>query len=145
MFTLPAGCPDPRDDLTGFLGWHRAQFGDAVMIASGTGLRSTLSDSYKAAATFADVYSTSGASAAGTAITGGSPAYASKAVTWGSSLNGVVSTSAPSVFDIPSGASVAGFGVKTGSGGSYLDGGVLTSQAFASQGTYSLSLTYTQV
>lgn len=144
MSNLPVGCPHPADDLEGFLGWHRAQFGDAVMIASGTGLRNTLSDAYKAAATFADLYSTSGATAAGTAISGGAPAYASKAVTWGTSSNGVVSTTSPSVFDIPSGATVAGFGVKTGAGGTYLDGGALTSQAFASQGTYSLSLTYTQ-
>lgn len=140
---LPRGCPSPADDLRGFLAWHRRAFGCALMIASGTGLRSTLSDAYKAAATHADLYSTSGATAAGTAITGGSPAYASKALAWGSSTNGVVSTTA-AVFDIPSGATVAGFGVKTGLAGAYLDGGALTSQPFSSQGTYSLTLTFTQ-
>lgn len=141
--TLPLGCPLPTVDLAGFLSWHRAEFGDVVMIASGTGLRNTLYNAYAAAATFADLYSTSGATAAGTAITGGSPAYASKGLTWGAGTNGVGSTTA-TPFDIPSGATVAGFGVKTGVAGAYLDGGALTSQAFASQGQYSLTLTYTQ-
>lgn len=142
-YQLPVGCPLPTVDLEGFLAFHAAQFGEAVMIATGTGLRTTLSDAYKGAATFGDLYSTTGVSAAGTAISGGSPAYASKALSWGSSTNGVVSTTG-TVFDIPSGATVAGFGVKTGAGGAYLDGGALTSQAFASQGTYTLTLTYTQ-
>jgi hypothetical protein len=142
-WAAPVGCPSPADDLAGFMAFHRAQFGDTAMIASGTGLRNTLYASYVGAATFADVYSTTGATAAGTAITGGAPAYASKGLTWGGGTNGVGSTSG-TVFDIPSGATVAGFGVKTGVAGAYLDGGALTSQAFASQGTYTLTLTYTQ-
>lgn len=140
--TLPIGCPLPTADLEGFLAFHREQFGDAVMVAN-TAMRNTLADAYKAAATFADLYSTTGATSAGTAITGGAPAYASKALSWGASAAGVVSTTA-TVFDIPSGATVAGFGVKTGAAGAYLDGGALTSQAFASQGTYTLTITYTQ-
>lgn len=142
-WVAPIDCPSPDTDLAGFLAFHRAQFGDAQMIASGTGLRNTLYASYAAAATFADLYQTTGASAAGTAITGGAPAYASKSLAWGAGTNGVGSTGA-TVFDVPSGSSVAGFGVKTGVAGAYLDGGLLTTQAFASQGTYTLTLTYTQ-
>ena len=130
------------DNLDAFLAQHRERFGDAVMVAN-TSMRNTLADAYAGAATYADLYQTSGASAAGTAISGGSPAYASKALTWNASSGGVKSTTA-TVFDIPSGATVAGFGVKTGAAGSYLDGGALTSQAFASQGTYTLTITYTQ-
>jgi hypothetical protein len=143
MSSLPVGCPAPDVDLDAFLAFHRTRFGDAQMIASGTGLRTTLSDAYKAAATFGDLYSTTGATAAGTAISGGAPAYASIGFAWGASANGVVSTGG-TVFNIPSGATVAGFGVKTGVAGAYLDGGPLTSQSFASQGTYTLTLTYTQ-
>lgn len=113
-----------------------------MTIATAT-MKNTLSDAYKAAATFADLYSTSGATAAGTAITGGAPAYASKGLAWGASANGVTSTTA-TPFDIPSGATVAGVGVKTGSAGAYLDGASLPSQAFSSQGTYTVTLTYTQ-
>ena len=142
-WTAPVDCPAPDVDLPGFLAFHREKFGDAQMIASGTGLRNTLYAAYAAAATFADLYSSTGASAAGTAITGGAPAYASKGLTWGGGTNGAGSTSA-TIFDVPSGATVAGFGVKTGVAGAYLDGGALTSQAFASQGTYTLTLTYTQ-
>jgi hypothetical protein len=109
-------------------------------------MKNTLADAYKAAATFADLYQTTGlSSTAGTAMSaGGSPAYASKALTWGSSAAGVVSTT-PTVFDVKSGDTVAGFGVKTGSGGTHLDGGGLTSQAFASQGTYTLTVTFTEL
>lgn len=142
-WTAPADCPAPDADLPGFLAWHRGAFGDTAMIASGTGLRNTLSDSYKATVLFADLYSTTGATAAGTAITGGTPAYASKGLTWGASTNGVVATGA-TVFDVPSGATVAGFGGKNTAISAYLDGGALPSQAFASQGTYSLTITYTQ-
>jgi hypothetical protein len=108
-------------------------------------MKNTLSDAYKGAATYADLYQTTGASTtAGTAMSaGGSPAYASKALTWGSSTAGVVSATAV-VFDVKSGDTVAGFGVKTGSGGTHLDGAALTSQAFSSQGTYTLTPTYTQ-
>lgn len=108
-------------------------------------MKNTLSDAYKGAATYADLYQTTGASSsAGTAMSsGGSPAYASKALSWGSSSAGVVSASAVT-FDVKSGDTVAGYGVKTGSGGTHLDGDALTSQAFSSQGTYALTITYTQ-
>lgn len=136
-------CAAEQFSVQDLLALHKLMFGDAEMIATGTGMRVTVAAAYVGAATFADVYSTSGAAAAGTAITGGAPAYASKGLTWGANTNGVVSTTA-TVFDIPSGATVAGFGVKTGVAGAYLDGGALTSQAFASQGTYTLTITYTQ-
>jgi hypothetical protein len=45
-------------------------------------------------------------------LTGGSPAYARKAVTWGAAASGVLTTSvAPAAFDVPAGATVgfAGF------------------------------------
>jgi hypothetical protein len=46
---------------------------------------------------------------------------------------------------VPTGTTVAGAGVHTAiTAGTYLDGGAVTSQAFASQGTYTLTLTYTQ-
>jgi len=107
-------------------------------------MKNTLASAYAGAATYADLYQTTGASSsAGTAISGGSPAYASKALSWGSPSAGIITTTA-TVFDVPSGATVAGFGVKTGSGGTHLDGNALTSQAFASQGTYTLTITFTE-
>jgi hypothetical protein len=49
-----------------------------------------------------------------TELSGGSPAYARKLVTFGASSNGVKSiTGTPYQFDVPSGATVAKFGLFT--------------------------------
>jgi hypothetical protein len=104
--------------------------------------RQTLAVAYGAAALWGAAYTTAPGSAAGTEVTGGSPAYARKALSWSGS-NGVVTASA--TFDIPSGTTVLGVGVHSASAaGTYLDGASVTSQAFASQGTYVVTFTYTQ-
>lgn len=121
-----------------------------MAIQTGT-MKSVLSDAYKAAATHAALYNViPGATVTtGQEISGGSPAYARKALSWGSSSSGVVSASAVT-FDVASGTTVLGAGVHnsaTISGSpdtTYRDGAGVTSQAFASQGTYQLTLTYTQ-
>jgi hypothetical protein len=105
--------------------------------------KNTLATSYGTAATHAALYTTVPAGSAGTEVTGGSPAYARKAIGWGAAAAGVVTATV--VFDVPTGTTVAGAGVHTAiTAGTYLDGGAVTSQAFASQGTYTLTLTYTQ-
>jgi hypothetical protein len=107
-------------------------------------MKNSLANAYQAAATHAALYTTVPAGTAGTEVTGGSPAYARKALTWGSPTNGVVSATAV-VFDVPSGTTIAGAGVHDAiTAGNYLDGAGVTSQAFASQGTYTLTITYTQ-
>lgn len=107
-------------------------------------MKNTLADAYGTAAAYGALYSTTPGGSAGTEIAGGSPAYARRALSWGSASNGVKSVT-PAAFDVPSGATVAGAGVHTAlTAGTYLDGTALTSQAFSSQGTYTLTLTYTQ-
>lgn len=107
-------------------------------------MKNTLADAYKGAAAFFALYSTVPGATAGTELTGGAPAYARKAPAWGASANGVVTATAM-VFDVASGSTVAGAGVHTAvTAGTYLDGNSLPSQAFSSQGTYSLTPTYTQ-
>ncbi len=106
--------------------------------------KNTLASAYGTAATHAALYSTVPGGSAGTELTGGSPAYARKALTWGSPTAGVISATAVT-FDVASGSTVAGAGVHTAiTAGTYLDGASLTSQAFSSQGTYQLTITYTQ-
>lgn len=92
-------------------------------------------------ATHLSLFSTAGGATAGTEISGGSPAYARKPVTWnGGAVDGTVTGTA--TFDVPSGATVAGFGMHTAvTGGTYVGGGAVTSQAFSSQGTYQLTVT----
>lgn len=106
--------------------------------------KNTLATAYGAAATHAALYTTVPAGTAGTEVTGGAPAYARKVLAWGAPTNGVITATAV-VFDVPSGTTIAGAGVHSAiTAGTYLDGAAVTSQAFASQGTYTLTLTYTQ-
>lgn len=75
-------------------------------------------------------------------VTGGAPAYARKAITWSAPSNGVVTASV--VFDIPAGTTLlfaAACSALTGA--NLLDKGAVTSQNFATQGTYTLALTAT--
>jgi hypothetical protein len=106
--------------------------------------KNTLATSYGTAATHGALYSTVPGASAGTELTGGSPAYARRALSWGAASGGVISVT-PTAFDVASGATVAGAGVHTAiTAGTYLDGASVTSQSFSSQGTYALTLTYTQ-
>jgi len=107
--------------------------------------RNTLATAYAAAATHMALYSTVPGASAGTELTGGSPAYARKASNWGTASASAI-VAAPAAFDVASGSTVAGIGFHTAiSAGTYLDGAAVTSQAFASQGTYTVTATYTQV
>jgi hypothetical protein len=82
------------------------------------------------------------ASSMGTEVTGGS--YARKATSWGTASSGAV-TSTALVFDVPAGTTVVGFGLFSAvTAGNYLAGCDLTSQTFASAGTFSITPTFTQ-
>ena len=114
------------------------------MPVNGLNMRNALANAYGANAPFAALYSTAGGASAGTEITGGTPAYARKAVTW-SNATASVTTATIAAHDVPSGATVAGAGFHSAvTAGNYMDGGAVTSQAFSSQGTYQLSASYTQ-
>jgi hypothetical protein len=79
-------------------------------------------------------------------VTGGSPAYARKALTWGAAAASAI-TSAATPFDVPSGTTVTYFGVASTNvaGAATIGDSVsVTSQAFASQGVYTVTATYTQ-
>lgn len=105
--------------------------------------RNSLAAAYGAAATHAALYTTAPGASAGTEVTGGAPAYARKALSWSAPSASAVTATA--TFDVPSGATVVGTGFHTAlTGGTYLDGVSVTSQAFASQGTFQVTYTYTQ-
>lgn len=105
-------------------------------------MKNTLATAYAGAAIQAALYTTVPTTTAGTEVTGGSPAYARKTISWGAPTNGVITASV--TFDVPAGTTVVGAGVHATSGGAYLDGGAVTSQNFATQGTYVLTLTFTE-
>lgn len=109
-----------------------------------TTMKNTLATAYAAAISHIGLATTAPGSARGTEVTGGSPAYARKAANWGSASSGVIVAS-PAAFDVPSGTTVVGINMENAStAGTYQDGASVTSQAFASQGTYTVVATYTQ-
>lgn len=106
-------------------------------------MKNALATAYGTNAPFGAVYTTAPGAAAGTEPTGGTPAYARKALTWGAPANGVVTATA--VFDIPAGTTIVGTGSHSAvTAGNYMDGNSVTSQNFATQGTYTATFTYTQ-
>lgn len=106
-------------------------------------MKNTLATAYGTAALYGALYTTTPGGTAGTEVTGGSPAYARKPLTWGSASSGVVTVTV--TFDVPASTTVVGAGIHTAStGGTYLDGATVTSQAFATQGTYAITYTFTQ-
>lgn len=85
------------------------------------------------------------AGAVGTEPSGGSPAYARVAASWGAASGGAV-TGAGSALNIPASTTVVGcglFDVASGAPTDY-DQASLTSQTFASQGTYTITPTFTE-
>lgn len=115
-----------------------------LQLINTTAMKNAVATAYGTTAAWVALYSTVPGGSAGTELTGGSPAYARKATSWGAPSAGVI-TSGPHVFDVASGSTVAGGGFHSAvTAGTYYDGFSLPSQAFASQGTYSLTVTYTQ-
>jgi hypothetical protein len=107
-------------------------------------IKNTLASAYATACAFIGLATTAPGASRGTEVTGGSPAYARKASNWGAPSAGVV-TATPAAFDVPSGTTVVGINMESAvTAGTYQDGAGVTSQAFSSQGTYTVTATYTQ-
>lgn len=73
-------------------------------------------------------------------VTGGSPAYARKAITWGTASGGSMASSNSPVFDIPSGVTVKRVGFWSAvTSGTYYGDADITDEVYAGQGTYTLT------
>lgn len=77
-------------------------------------------------------------------VTGGTPAYARKAITFeaaaGTELAGSIDVTAAPVFDVPAGTTVAAVGYWTAlTAGTIMADADVTDEVFAAQGTYSLT------
>lgn len=105
--------------------------------------RNTLVTAYTGAALYGALYTTAPGGSAGTEVTGGSPAYARKSLSWSAASAG--SSTVTVTFDVPASTTVVGAGVHTAvTAGTYLDGQSITSQAFATQGTFQVTFQYNQ-
>lgn len=74
-------------------------------------------------------------------VTGGSPAYARKAVTWNASSAGDLDNNANPVFDVPASTTITHFGLwSAATSGTFYGGDALSaSESFGAQGTYTLT------
>lgn len=72
-------------------------------------------------------------------ITGGSPAYARKAPTWGTPATGAVAMTNQPVFDVPAGTVARVMFFSALSAGTYLGDAELVDEVFAAQGTYTIT------
>jgi hypothetical protein len=113
------------------------------MAIAAAATKTSLAASYAALATHGALATTAPGATAGTEPTGGSPAYARKALTWVPGAAGV--TTATVTFDVPA-CTVKGTQLFTAlTGGTYVDGKVETDAVFVAQDTVQVTFTYTQV
>lgn len=101
--------------------------------------KNSLATKYSTDTVYAALFTTApSGSSPGTEVSGGS--YARIAVSWSAPSAGVITASCS--FNVPV-TTVAGAGLYTAlTGGTYLDGGAITSQSVQA-GTYTLSLSFT--
>lgn len=101
--------------------------------------KNSLATKYAADALFATLFSTApSGNTPGTEIS-----VTRQSISWSAPSTGVITATV--TFSVPSGNTVVGAGIySASSAGTYIDGGSVTSQNFATSGTYQLTLTYTQ-
>lgn len=80
-----------------------------------------------------------GADGAANELSGGSPAYARKAVAWNAADAGNINLDGEPVFDIPPGGSVRYAGFWDAAGTIYYGAALLTQEDYTGQGTYTLT------
>ena len=129
--------------------WHDESAAIAVARSMSMSLTATMkvtiANAYIAAALWLNVTTTVPGASAPTEPTGGSPANARVAAGWGTPNGSTgVTTGTPSAVNVPSGTTVQGVAYFSAStAGTYQDGATVTSQNFASQGTYTVTPTLT--
>lgn len=115
--------------------------------------RKALATAYGTASPNGALFQSTGPGTTGAAtneITGGSPAYARKALSWGAAATvstTAVITSAATNFDVAAAVTVTYFGTTvstTATTADVRDAVAITSQLFSSQGVYQITATYTQ-
>lgn len=107
-------------------------FTDAVLNAAADGATAVLG--------YASLHSASPGATGANELTGGTPAYARKAVTWDSATGKIAAMDAALTFDVPAGSTVAYVGLWSAvSAGTWRGGEQLSaSESYTAQGTYEL-------
>lgn len=107
------------------------------------GMRQGVADGYKALAIAGSLHTADPGTTGANEVSGGSPAYARKALTWTSGSTGTATSSA--VFDVPTSTTPAWSGIWSATtAGTFRDKADIVDQTFSSQGTLTVNFTYTQ-
>lgn len=97
-------------------------------------------DALAAVAVYASVHNNDPSTNGANEISGGSPAYARKAITWNSASSHNLDNNANPAFDIPAGTTVKYIGLwSASSGGTFYGSFAVTNEVFAAQGTYTMT------
>lgn len=97
-------------------------------------------DGLAAVAVFASLHTAQPDASGSNEVSGGSPAYARKAVTWAAASGGAKAFSNSPVFDVPASTTVAFVGLwSAGTAGTFYGYFDVTDEVFAGQGTYTLT------
>ncbi len=102
--------------------------------------KNAMLDALAAVAVYASLHTADPGTDGSNEVSGGSPAYARKAITWGSATGGAIDSSNAPVFDVPASTTVTHVGFwSASSGGTFYGSADVTDEAFSAQGTYTLS------
>lgn len=98
-------------------------------------------DGFAASVTYVSLHTADPSTGGTSEVTGGSPAYARKTLSWAASSGGSKSSNASIVFDVPASTTITHLGYwSAGTGGTYYGSRALdASQTFATQGTYTIA------
>jgi hypothetical protein len=110
-----------------------------------SGTRDVMLGDLDTLATHASLHTADPGSTGASEVSGGSPAYARKAITWAAASAGSKTLSAAVTFDVPAGTTVTHCGTWSAiSAGTFRAGGTLSvPESWGAQGTYTLQLVST--
>lgn len=97
-------------------------------------------DSFGATVDYVSLHTDAVGGGSAAEVTGGSPAYARKLITWNTAASANLDNANTSVFDVPSGTTIRRVGFFDAvTAGAYFGDADITDETFGAQGTYTLT------
>lgn len=101
--------------------------------------KNAMLDALAGVAVYASLHTADPTTVGDNEVTGGSPAYARKAITWNSASSGAIDSSNAPAFDVPGSTTVTHVGFwSAATSGTFYGGTAITNESFGSQGVYNL-------
>ncbi|HJS83601.1 MAG TPA: hypothetical protein VJ742_12280 [Nitrososphaera sp.] len=97
-------------------------------------------DELASVAIYASLHTADPGSSGTNEVSGGSPAYARKSITWNAAATGNLDNNANPVFDVPASTTITHVGFwSAATSGTFYGSADITDEVFAAQGTYTLT------